>query len=310
MWGFAVRTDDICEKHHLHHIRLVKKGARPWEIGCPLCHHISSNAETIALIPSMTEGFHKQLYSNHIYTVYEVAKTEPGRISEILGISRDQAQQMVEEAEEVLKLLRRRSECRKFVRKHLPPRRGRSHSAIMKKLHEAGIDDLDGLGNVDPKIIRGAGIGEIEAEKLQNEAKRITSERILREIGIPAVSLKKYHQAGITSPEDFLVNHPAVISEMTGLNPETVFRHVETVAKARNMPVPEKVTRVQLEKGKAELLAIRGIGNAALGKLYRAGIVNGDCLDRADPEELARKTGVPKEKILEYQKEYRAVAKV
>ncbi|HVP95057.1 MAG TPA: DNA topoisomerase I [Methanoregulaceae archaeon] len=310
MWGFAVRTDDVCPKHHLHHIRLVRKGSRPWEIGCPLCHHISSNKETLALIPSMTDLFHEKLYSNHIYTVYEVAKAEPQRISGILGISQDKAGQIVREAEEVLTLLRRRSECRKFVRKHLPPRRGRSHSAIVKKLHEAGINDLDGLSGADPKVIRGAGIGEMEAEKLQNEAKRITSERILKEIGIPAVSLKKYHQAGITRPEDFLTNHPAAISEMTGINPETVFKHIETVAKARNMPVPEKITRAQLEKGKAELLAIRGIGTAALGKLYKAGIVNGDRLDRADPEELSRKTGVPKEKILEYQKEYRAVAKV
>jgi hypothetical protein len=96
---------------------------------------------------------------------------------------------------------------------------------------------------------------------------------------------------------------------MTGINPETVYRHVETVAKALDKPVPEKITKVQLERGKAELLAIRGIGVAALGKLYRAGIINGDRLDRANPDELARKTGVPKEKILEYQKEYRAVAK-
>ena len=55
MWGFAVRTDDICPKHGLHHVTLVKKGARPWEIGCPLCHHITSNKETLDLVPTMTD---------------------------------------------------------------------------------------------------------------------------------------------------------------------------------------------------------------------------------------------------------------
>ena len=55
-WGFAVRTDEICDKHHLNFVRLVRKGARPWDIGCPLCHHITSNKESLAEIPSMNEA--------------------------------------------------------------------------------------------------------------------------------------------------------------------------------------------------------------------------------------------------------------
>ncbi|MCU0630601.1 MAG: DNA topoisomerase I [Methanoregulaceae archaeon] len=309
MWGFAVRTDTICPKHGLHHVTLVKKGARPWEIGCPLCHHISSNRETLDLVPSMTDDAREKLHKKHIYTVYEVAKSGPEGVMAATGLSRESAEKLVNGAEEVLVLLRKRSECRKFVRKHLPPRRGRSHSTIVKKLHAAGIDDVEGLVGAERQLLRSVGMGEVEAENLQAEAKRITNERLLRDIGIPAVSLKKYHQAGIITPLDFIGHHPASISEMTGINPETVYRHVEMVAKALDKPAPEKISKVQLERGKAELLAIRGIGEAALGKLYRAGIFSGDRLDKASPDELSKKTGIPKEKILEYQKEYRAVAK-
>ena len=309
MWGFAVRTDDICPTHHLHHVTLIKKGVRPWEIGCPLCHHISSNKETLDLIPTMTDGIREQLHNNYIYTVYEIVKSGQDGIMAATGLSVNDAEKLIHGAEDVLILLRKRSECRKFVRKHLPPRRGRSHSAIVKKLHAAGIDDVEGLGGAERQVLRSVGIGEIEAEILQDEAKRITNERLLRDIGIPAVSLKKYHLAGIITPLDFISHHPAEISEITTINPETVYRHVEMVAKALNKPAPEKISKAQLERGKSELLAIRGIGEAAIGKLYRAGIFNGDRLDRASPEDLAKKTGIPKEKILEYQKEYRAIAK-
>jgi DNA topoisomerase-1 len=50
-WGFAVRTDDVCDKHLLNFVRLVRKGARPWDIGCPLCHHINSNQESLPKSP-------------------------------------------------------------------------------------------------------------------------------------------------------------------------------------------------------------------------------------------------------------------
>ncbi len=77
-WGFAVRTDDICEKHHLHSVRLVRKGARPWDIGCPLCHHINSNKESLAEIPSMTDVLATKIQAKHVYTVAEIARSTTG----------------------------------------------------------------------------------------------------------------------------------------------------------------------------------------------------------------------------------------
>ena len=62
-WGFAVRTDEICEKHQLNFVRLVRKGARPWDIGCPLCHHIDSNRESLSEMPSMTPALAENILS-------------------------------------------------------------------------------------------------------------------------------------------------------------------------------------------------------------------------------------------------------
>ena len=136
-WGWADGTDDICDKHHLHFVRLVRKGARPWDIGCPLCHHISSNAESLTEIPSMNEALMEKARSLHIYTVAEIARSEPERLAKTLELAPDAAQKLKTEAEGVLEKLRRRSECRKFMRNHLIPRKGRSSARIMSALKEA-----------------------------------------------------------------------------------------------------------------------------------------------------------------------------
>jgi len=300
MWGFALRTDDVCEKHHLHHVRLVRKGARPWDIGCPLCHHITSNKETLDIIPSMSPEVHAKLIAQHIYTVYELANSPQETVVSILGVSPAKAADIIREAGEVLDLLRRRSDCRKFVRKHLPPRKGRSHSTIVKKLHEAGINDVGELGSVSRSVLRKAGIGEQEAATLQENAKRLSDERILREIGIPAVSLKKYFEAGISSPDDFTGLHPAYISIKSGIGPDTVFRHTDLVCRALSRPAPEKITKSVLEKGRQELLTIHGIGEATIEKLYRAGIIDKKTLCSRPAGEISSASGIPEEKIREY----------
>lgn len=307
-WGFAIRTDDICPVHGLHHIRLVKKGARPWEIGCPLCHHITSNAETLDLMKSMRAEYHEKLRANHVYTVYELAKTPPAKVALILGVPEEEAFLVIHDAEDVLELLRKRSDCRKFVRKHLPPRRGRSHAAILKKLQATGVVEVADLARIDPAVLRSAGVGEHEAEVLRGEAAKLSGERALKAIGIPTVSLKKYLDAGVVGVEDLAAMNPAWLSAQTGLSPETVHRHVETAARALGTPIPEKVTKAQIEKGKRSLIAIQGLGEATVERLLKVGVVNADQLAGSDADTLAGKTGIPVAKILDYQK--RAAATV
>lgn len=300
-WGWAIRTDTVCPLHHLHHVRLIAKGSRPWDIGCPLCHHIESNRETMVLIPSMTEEMLEQLQRQHIYTVHEVASATPEALVAAAAISSTAAELLKSEGEAVLGLLRLRSELRKFVRKQVPPRRGRSHSKIMKHLYANGINKIADLAMADPALLRTAGVGDKEVTSLLLQAKEYCNDKTLRTIGVPAISLKKYYAAGIQSPEDFCKYHPVYLSVKTGISPDTTYRHAEMVCLAQNRPVPQKVTRAMLERGRAELLMIPGLGETTIEKLYSGGVIDSTTLASADPATLASHSGIPLKKVQEFQ---------
>lgn len=37
--GLLLVTDRACEKHGLNHVRIINKGRRPWDLGCPQCNY-------------------------------------------------------------------------------------------------------------------------------------------------------------------------------------------------------------------------------------------------------------------------------
>jgi DNA topoisomerase-1 len=301
-WGFAVRTDEVCDKHQLNYVRLVRKGARPWDIGCPLCHHISSNQESLAEIPSMTPQLAETLRARHIYTVAEIARSTPDALAKKLGMDEPAAGQLIHDAGTVLGRLRRRSECRKFIRDHLIPRKGRSYAKIMASLRESGVSDLSDLAKADPSVLKKAGIGDAESEQVVTEAKTLFNTRVLREIGIPAVSLKKYVAAGIIDPEAFCAQPPLALSDLTGMSLGTVQRHVGLVCTYLKKPVPKKFSKLQIERGKKELLAISGLSAKAAESMFHAGIIDAGALLAADTKKIAAETGIPEQKIRDYQK--------
>ncbi len=301
MWGRALRTDRSCPVHGLHHVRLVRKGNRPWEIGCPLCHHIDSNREAFSLMSSLTPAQRESLISHHIYTISEMANTPPGRLTGILGISDGQARTLSSEAEEVLDLLRRRTDCRKLVRRMLAPKKGRSPAKIIRHLQEAGINDVAGLAGANPALLRKLGITEKEADSILREAKMAESERFLKNAGIPAASMKKYFAAGIFSAEDFLSGHPVWLSGIVGLSLDTVQRHVEMVAQAKGRGPPVRYTKMQVSRGSDELRSVPGLGEPQLHQLQKAGIINSALLLAADVATVSTRTGIPEGKIKAWQ---------
>ena len=209
---------------------------------------------------------------------------------------------MIRDAGTVLEKLRRRSECRKFIRDHLIPRKGRSYAKIMTSLRESGVSELADLAKADPSVLKKAGISDTESEQVVSEAKTVFNTQILREIGIPAVSLKKYIAAGIIEPEMFCSQPPLALSDRTGMSLATVQRHVEKVCEYLRKPVPKKFSKLQVERGKKELLAISGLSAKAVETMFHAGIIDTGALLAADAGKVAAETGIPEQKIRDYQK--------
>jgi len=300
-WGFAIRTDEVCEKHQLNFVRLVRKGARPWDIGCPLCHHIDSNRESLSEMPSMTPALAETILRHHIYTVAELARSVPEDLAKRIMIPAADAGRLVADAGTMLEKLRKRSECRKFLRDRLIPRKGRSYAKIMECLKAQGITELAGLAHAEPAALKTAGIGETEADQVLSDAKMVYYGQVLRGMGIPAVSLKKYLTAGFTSPDAFCELAPETLSGRTGMSLGTVQKHVAMVCKALNKPAPKKSSKIQTEKGRKELLTIKGLNQQTAEKLILAGITSGRLLLAADPAGVAQDTGIPVQKIRDFQ---------
>jgi DNA topoisomerase-1 len=301
-WGFAVRTDEVCEKHQLNFVRLIRKGARPWDIGCPMCHHINSNQESLSEIPGMTQDTIQKIQGRHVYSVAELARSTPESLVKRLEIPAAQAAQFISGATTVLEKLRKRTECRKFMRDRLIPRKGRSYAKIQAALKEDGITELADLARADVPTLKKAGIGDQEAEQLITDAKIVYNSQILKEIGIPAVSLKKYINAGVITPDSFCAHTPGALSDLTGMSLSTVQRHVELVCTYLGKPMPKKVPKLAVERGKKQLLAIKGLTESMLAKLFKADIINADLLMTADAKAVAEKSGIPKTKIADFQK--------
>lgn len=299
-WGTAMRDERVCDIHGLNSIKLIRKGARPWDIGCPLCNHINSNLDALNMMPSMSGELIGRMHRNHIYSVYEIANAPIQEISVKLGKSEAEMNKLKQEAESVLRILRKRSELKKFVRKLIPPRRGRSHAKVLNAMFDAGINEIGDLaGSEIPSLIR-MNLGEQEAEGLLSEARILHNTTLLKELGIPAISLKKYIAAEFVTPKDFSDIHPAYLSIKTGINVETVQKHVEKVCAGLGVAPPAKVSKKALESGRKELLAIPELGEAMLEKLYIAGIINSGSLKNSDPVKLSKQCGIPKNKLKKF----------
>jgi DNA topoisomerase-1 len=176
----------------------------------------------------------------------------------------------------------------------------------MAALKESGVTDLAALATTNSAILQKAGIGETEAHDLLAEARITHNGQILKEIGIPAVSLKKYLAAGVITPEEFCSTPLEELSARTGMSAGTVSRHVGLVCEYLHRPVPGKTPKTtRTRKGQKELLSARGMTTAVAEHLSKAGITDADSLLKADAQTLATRTGLDRDTILKIQTQIR-----
>lgn len=54
-FGTVIVTDRTCDQHGMNHIRIINKGKRPWDLGCPHCNFIEWQAKK-AQMPESEKG--------------------------------------------------------------------------------------------------------------------------------------------------------------------------------------------------------------------------------------------------------------
>ncbi len=301
MWGSAVRTKNVCEIHKLFHVSLIAKGSRPWEMGCPLCQLIEQQKEHYAKMPSMTEQMQQTLLDCKIYSLYEVSRMEPEALAKKTGINKKLADRLIQEANEVLSFIRKRSECKKFMKQFVPPKRGRSHTKVMNGFSDSGINFIEDVALASVDTLKKTGLSIEEAETLKTEAIALVAKNQLKDMGVSTVSLKRYQEAGFLTPEDILLAHPAYLSLKAGISIDTVTKHVSLIAEALGRPEPEKISKKALETGKNELTGLHGVGDSTLENLYKAGIYDKKTLAAADAAKAAMLSGLSKDHVKKLQ---------
>lgn len=94
--GMIVVTERRCETHGMNHIRIVNRGKRPWDLGCPYCNFNNWQAKNGSETQRMPElgdisgigpKSRERLESAGIKTLDALISTDPASISESTGIS-------------------------------------------------------------------------------------------------------------------------------------------------------------------------------------------------------------------------------
>jgi DNA topoisomerase-1 len=104
--GTVVVTDRICDKHGMNHIRIISKGKRPWDLGCPHCNFLEWQAKKteaktepekkmdgrekkkgLGGVPGIGPKTLEKLASVGIKTAQDLMKAEARSLAEKTGLS-------------------------------------------------------------------------------------------------------------------------------------------------------------------------------------------------------------------------------
>jgi DNA topoisomerase-1 len=105
-FGTVVVTDKICDKHGMNHIRIINKGKRPWDLGCPHCNFLEWQAKKaeakpepdkkmegkakkkgLSNVPGIGPKTLEKLASAGIKTAHDLVKAEARSLAEKTGLS-------------------------------------------------------------------------------------------------------------------------------------------------------------------------------------------------------------------------------
>jgi DNA topoisomerase-1 len=102
--GTVLVTDKSCELHGMNHIRIINKGKRPWDLGCPHCNFLEwqakkaqakpeskengvADGDGLAKVPGIGPKTLEKLASAGIKTAQDLINAEARNLSEKTGLS-------------------------------------------------------------------------------------------------------------------------------------------------------------------------------------------------------------------------------
>jgi len=99
-FGMIVVTDKVCEEHGMYHIRIINKGKRPWDLGCPKCNFDQWQAkkaeeaknkavvDALAKIPGIGPKTLEKLEAAGVKTAIDLAGAEADALAEKTGLNK------------------------------------------------------------------------------------------------------------------------------------------------------------------------------------------------------------------------------
>ena len=96
-FGTLLVTDKECDMHHMNHVRIINKGKRPWDLGCPHCNFLEWQAKKAQEPKPVNDGLTniqgigpktlEKLTAAGIKTTQDLLKAEVESLVEKTGLS-------------------------------------------------------------------------------------------------------------------------------------------------------------------------------------------------------------------------------
>lgn len=96
-FGTLLVTDKACDVHHMNHVRIINKGKRPWDLGCPHCNFLEWQAKKAQEPKPINDGLTniqgigpktlEKLTAAGIKTTQDLLKAEAENLVEKTGLS-------------------------------------------------------------------------------------------------------------------------------------------------------------------------------------------------------------------------------
>ncbi len=179
--GMIIVTEKTCDSHQMYHLKIINKGRRPWDFGCPHCNFIvwqSKKAEedkerakkrALAGIKGLGSRSLEKLKAAGVESVEDLVGADTKDLAEKTGISQKKIKAWQNEAK---KLTGKAADASERARNRSLSGIKGVGSKTLEKLEAVGVKTIEDLVGAGPKdLAEKTGISQKKIRTWQNEAK-------------------------------------------------------------------------------------------------------------------------------------------